>query len=32
LLFDIKFLLSGLSVVVLYDIGQRVWQTASTEA
>tara|TARA_R110001632_G_scaffold23859_2_gene67270 strand:- start:2263 stop:2706 length:444 start_codon:yes stop_codon:yes gene_type:complete len=32
LLFDIRFLLSGLSVVVLYDIGQRVWQTASTEA
>ena len=32
LIFDIRFLLSGLSVVVIYDIGQRVWQTASTEA
>jgi len=32
LIFDIRFLLSGLSVVVLYDIMRRVWQTASTEA
>jgi len=32
LLFDVRFLVSGLSVVVLYDIMRRVWQTASTEA
>tara|TARA_B100001094_G_C17923224_1_gene666986 strand:+ start:345 stop:791 length:447 start_codon:yes stop_codon:yes gene_type:complete len=32
LLFDIRFLASGLTVVVLYDIMSRVWQTASTEA
>ena len=32
LLFDVRFLISGLSVVVLYDIMRRVWQTASTEA
>ena len=31
LLFDIRFLLSGLTVVVLYDIMSKVWQTASTE-
>ena len=31
LLFDMRFLASGLSVVVLYDIMRRVWQTASTE-
>ena len=31
LLFDIRFLLSGLTVVVLYDITSKVWQTASTE-
>jgi len=30
--FDIRFLLSGLTVVVLYDIMSKVWQTASTEA
>ena len=32
LLFDVRFLLSGLTVVVLYDIVSKVWQTASTEA
>jgi len=32
LLFDVRFLLSGLTVVVLYDILSKVWQTASTEA
>ena len=32
LLFDVRFLVSGFSVVVLYDIMRRVWQTASTEA
>lgn len=32
LVFDIRFLLSGLSVVVLYDIMRRRWQTVSTEA
>jgi hypothetical protein len=32
LIFDIRFLLSGLSVVVLYDIMRRRWQTVSTEA
>ena len=32
LAFDIRFLLSGLTVVVLYDIMSKVWQTASTEA
>jgi len=31
LIFDIRFLISGLSVVVLYDILGRRWQTASTE-
>ena len=31
LLFDIRFLLSGLTVVVLYDIMSKVWQTVSTE-
>ena len=31
LLFDVRFLLSGLTVVVLYDIMSKVWQTASTE-
>ena len=31
LMFDIRFLLSGLTVVVLYDIMSKVWQTASTE-
>jgi hypothetical protein len=31
LLFDMRFLLSGLTVVVLYDIMSKVWQTASTE-
>ena len=31
LIFDIRFLLSGLTVVVLYDIMSKVWQTASTE-
>ena len=31
LIFDIRFLLSGLSVVVLYDIMRRRWQTVSTE-
>jgi predicted MPP superfamily phosphohydrolase len=31
LLFDIRFLLSGLTIVVLYDIMSKVWQTASTE-
>ena len=31
LMFDIRFLLSGLTVVVLYDITSKVWQTASTE-
>ena len=30
LLFDIRFLLSGLTVVVLYDIMTRVWQTKLT--
>ena len=28
---NLKFLLSGLTVVVLYDIMSKVWQTASTE-
>ena len=32
LLFDVRFLLSGLTVVLLYDIVSKVWQTASTEA
>tara|TARA_Y100000385_G_scaffold264762_1_gene298458 strand:- start:373 stop:816 length:444 start_codon:yes stop_codon:yes gene_type:complete len=32
LLFDVRFLVSGLTVVVLYDIMSKVWQTASTEA
>ena len=32
LLFDVRFLLSGLTVVVLYDIMSRVWRTASQEA
>ena len=31
LLFDIRFLVSGLSVVVLYDIMRRKWQTAYRE-
>jgi len=31
LLFDVRFLLSGLTVVVLYDIMSRLWQTASAE-
>jgi hypothetical protein len=31
LMFDMRFLLSGLTVVVLYDIMSKVWQTASTE-
>ena len=31
LLFDIRFLVSGLSVVVLYDIVRRKWQTAYRE-
>jgi hypothetical protein len=31
LLFDIRFLLSGLTVVVLYDITSKVWQTAYQE-
>ena len=31
LIFDIRFLLSGLSVVVLYDIMRRKWQTAYRE-
>ena len=30
LLFDIRFLLSGLTVLVLYDIMTRVWQTKLT--
>jgi len=32
LLFDVRFLLSGLTVVVLYDLMRSIWQTASTEA
>jgi len=32
LLFDIKLLVSGLSVVVMYDLMRRLWQTVSTEA
>ena len=32
LVFDIRFLVSGLTIVVLYDVMSRVWQTASTEA
>ena len=32
LAFDIKFLVSGLTIVVLYDAMRRLWQTASTEA
>ena len=32
LLFDVRFLLSGLTVVLLYDTVSKVWQTASTEA
>jgi hypothetical protein len=32
LLLDVRFLLSGLTVVVLYDIMRKLWQTASTEA
>ena len=32
LLFDVRFLLSGLTVVLLYDIMRKLWQTASTEA
>ena len=32
LLFDVRFLLSGLTVVLLYDIMRELWQTASTEA
>ena len=31
LLFDLRFLLSGLSVVVLYDVCRRLWQTAYRE-
>lgn len=31
LLFDLRFLVSGLSVVVLYDIMRRKWQTAYRE-
>ena len=31
LMFDIRFLLSGLTIVVLYDATRRLWQTASTE-
>lgn len=31
LLFDIRLLLSGLTVVVLYDITRKIWQTVSTE-
>ena len=32
LIFDVRFLLSGLTVVVLYDLMRSIWQTASTEA
>jgi hypothetical protein len=32
LLFDIKLLVSGLSVVVMYDLTRRLWQTVSIEA
>jgi hypothetical protein len=31
LVFDIRFLVSGLTIVVLYDATRRLWQTASTE-
>ena len=31
LAFDIKFLVSGLTIVVLYDAMRRLWQTALTE-
>jgi len=31
LLFDIRMLLSGLSIVILYDIRRRLWQTAYQE-
>ena len=31
LLFDLRFLVSGLSVVVIYDIMRRKWQTAYRE-
>jgi hypothetical protein len=31
LLFDIRMLLSGLSIVLLYDIRRRLWQTAYQE-
>jgi len=31
LLFDVRFLLSGLAVVVLYDVMSKAWQTASQE-
>ena len=31
LVFDIRFLVSGLTIVVLYDVTRRLWQTASTE-
>ena len=32
LLFDVRFLLSGLGIVVLYDIMRKIWQTALQEA
>lgn len=31
LLFDLRFLASGFSVVVLYDVCRRIWQTAYQE-
>lgn len=31
LLFDMRLLVSGLSVVVLYDVTRKIWQTVSTE-
>ena len=32
LIFDTRLLVSGLSVVVMYDLMRRLWQTVSTEA
>ena len=31
LLFDIRMLVSGLCIVILYDIRRRLWQTAYRE-
>ena len=31
LLFDVRLLVSGLSVLVLYDVTRKIWQTVSTE-